>query len=240
MEEKNDKHIEVLGCEPQVIYEDNHLLVVVKPHRALVQSDSSGSPTLFLQICNWLKIKYQKPGNVFLGLVHRLDRPASGLMVFAKTSKAASRLSEQIRSRKMEKKYEVIVEGVPSAVSGTLIHYLKSPEGLGPTQVFSEEAEGTKKAELSYEVLEQKEGQSLVEINLKTGRRHQIRAQLSHLGCPVRGDGRYGAKNFFQEGSVALVATQLSFLHPTNQKTMNFTLPEELNSVRQFWKHGKP
>ncbi len=240
MDAKIGKHIEALEGSPRVLYEDNHLLVVVKPHRVLVQSDSSGSPTLFLQICQWLKNKYQKPGNVFLGLVHRLDRPASGLMVFAKTSKAASRLSEQIRSRKMQKKYEVIAEAIPPEASGTLIHYLKSPENLGASLVFPDEEEGTKKAELSYEVLDQRAGESLIEINLKTGRRHQIRAQLAHLGYPVRGDGKYGAKAFFKEGSIALVATQLSFLHPTTQKPLSFWLPEELNSVRQFWKNGKP
>jgi len=237
MEASYDKNIKALGDELQVVYEDNHLLVVVKPHRALIQSDHLGTPTFFMLVCKWLKEKYKKPGNVYLGLVHRLDRPASGLMVFAKTSKAASRLSEQIRQRKMEKNYEVIVEGVLAPASGSCAHYLRSAEGSGTTQVFLEETNETKRAELKYKVLHQNSRHSLLEIEMKTGRRHQIRAQMAFLGFPILGDGKYGAKNNFKEGSIALVATRLAFQHPTSLEPLVFQLPEKLNSVREFWKH---
>lgn len=228
------KHNDSLTGQLKVIYEDNHVLVVFKPHRQLIQSDQSGSPTLFLQICQWLKEKYQKPGNVFLGMVHRLDRPAAGLVVFAKTSKGASRLSEQIRARAMKKKYQLIVQGEVTPPSGKCSHFLSVPND-GRSQIFDSQKEDTKKAELLYQVLETKKGLSLVEVDLITGRRHQIRAQMAHLGFPLLGDGRYGANLFFKEGSIALVASFLEFQHPTTQEVMRFDLPQELNSVKRFW-----
>lgn len=234
MESDKDKHNQDLLPELKVIHEDNHLLLVFKPHRLLIQGDQSGSPTLFLQICEWLREKYQKPGNVFLGMVHRLDRPASGLVVFAKTSKGASRLSEQIRAKEMTKKYQLVVQGELKTSSGKCVHYLSDPES-GRSQVFEEPREDTKKAELCYRVLGVKKGLSLIEVDLITGRRHQIRAQMAHLGFPIVGDGRYGATLFFKEGSIALVATQLGFKHPTTKEMMLFELPDELNSAKRFW-----
>lgn len=230
----NSKDNNNLETELKVIHEDNHLLVVFKPHRQLIQADQSGSPTLFLQICQWLKEKYQKPGNVFLGMVHRLDRPAAGLVVFAKTSKGASRLSEQIRAKTMRKKYQLIVQGEFKNPTGHCIHYLTDPQD-GQSKVFEEMLEQTKKAELFYQVLEVKKGLSLVEVELITGRRHQIRAQMAYLGCPLLGDGRYGATVYFQEGSIALVASELEFIHPTTQQILRFELPKELNSVKRYW-----
>ncbi|MFM8270656.1 MAG: RluA family pseudouridine synthase [Pseudomonadota bacterium] len=234
MDSDKDKHIDGLLPLLKVIHEDNHLLLVFKPHRQLIQSDQLGSPTLFLQICDWLKEKYQKPGKVFLGMVHRLDRPAAGLVVFAKTSKGASRLSEQIRAKEMKKKYQMVVQGEFKNSSGECVHYLSDPES-GRSQVFDEPREHTKKAELFYRVLEVKKGLSLVEVDLITGRRHQIRAQMAHLGFPIVGDGRYGASLFFKEGSIALVATQLGFKHPTTREMMSFDLPDELNSAKRFF-----
>jgi len=223
-----------LDKELKVIFEDNHLLVVFKPHRLLIQSDESGSPTLFLQICQWIKEKYQKPGNVFLGMVHRLDRPASGLVVFAKTSKGASRLSEQIRAKAMKKKYQLIVQGELKTREGHCVHYLTNP-GDGRSQVFETMVPESKRAELLYRVLGVKDGVSLVEVELITGRRHQIRAQMAHLGCPILGDGRYGSTQFFREGAIALVASELGFQHPTSPKELKFELPKELNSVARYW-----
>jgi 23S rRNA pseudouridine1911/1915/1917 synthase len=228
------KDIDSLESALKVVYEDNHVLVVFKPHRLLIQSDQSGSPTLFLQICEWLKEKYQKPGKVFLGMVHRLDRPAAGLVVFAKTSKGASRLSEQIRAKEMAKKYQILVQGEFTTPGGNCIHYLTDPGG-GRSEVFEEPMKDTKKAELNYRVLGVKKGLSWVEVDLITGRRHQIRAQMAHLGFPIMGDGRYGASLFFREGSIALVASELGFKHPTTKETLVFVLPDELNSVKRFW-----
>jgi len=218
----------------QVLYEDNHLIGVFKPHRLLIQSDHSGSPTLFLQVCQWIKEKYSKSGNVYLGLLHRLDRPAAGVVLFGKTSKGASRLSEQIRERKVKKNYEVIVEGVPPEKEGKCEGFIF----LGPHQRMElEQADSGrgKKAELKYRVLETKKNRSLVEVELITGRRHQIRAQLAELGCPVLGDGRYGASTPFLEGSIALLATRLIFDQPVTRKETVLEVPRELNSVRKFW-----
>ena len=235
-------HIEGLTADPKadsvpglkVIYEDNHLLVVFKPHRLLIQGDHSKDPTLFKQACSWLKEKYQKPGNVYLGLIHRLDRPASGIVVFAKTSKAASRLSEQFREKSVKKIYHLLVEGQPVRDSGKCIHYLSDPLE-GRAEVFETEKEGTKRAELNYRVIDSKNGGSLVEVELVTGRRHQIRAQMSSLGHPLWGDGRYGSKTPFVEGSIALVAGEISFSHPTKTERMRFELPSEYHSVKRFW-----
>lgn len=224
----------ILNQDLQVVYEDNHLLVVIKPHRLLIQSDQSGSPTLFKQVCDWLKDKYQKPGNVYLGMVHRLDRPASGLVVFAKTSKAASRLSEQIRQRKVAKKYHLLVEGEPSLKQQTCVHYVTNPQS-GRSEVFEVEKENTKRAELNYEVRSTKKGVSLVSVELITGRRHQIRAQMAYLGHSLLGDGRYGSQTPFLEGSIALAACELELVHPTQGNLMKFQLPADKDSVLRFW-----
>jgi 23S rRNA pseudouridine1911/1915/1917 synthase len=231
---KKNKETNELLPELQVIYEDNHLLVVFKPHRLLIQSDQTSSPTLFKQACQWLKDKYKKPGNVYLGMINRLDRPVSGLVVFGKTSKASSRLSEQIRQKEVKKNYLAIVEGNLNPKKGSCTHYLTDPGNL-KSLVFNEEKPGTKKAELKYEEEARQKENSLVKIELITGRRHQIRAQLSHLGCPIRGDGRYGAEHFFKEGSIALIAYELRFTHPTTGEGLVFQVPDSLNSVKQFW-----
>jgi len=231
----SDKKIKNLEAGPQVIYEDNHLLVVFKPHRLLVQSDASSDPTLFLHLCSWLKEKYKKPGNVYLGMIHRLDRPAAGLLVFAKTSKGASRLSEQMRSQRIKKKYQAVVEGVVAEDFGRCVGYLSDPE-QGRAQVFDSERPDSKRAELTYRVLERKKSATWLEIQLVTGRRHQIRTQMAHLGHPLIGDIRYGGKQVFFEGAIALVASQLSIEHPVSQQTMDFEVPAELNSVLRYWR----
>lgn len=218
----------------QVLYEDNHLIGVFKPHRLLIQSDQSGSPTLFLQVCQWIREKYSKSGNVYLGLLHRLDRPAAGVVLFGKTSKGASRLSEQIRERKVKKNYEVIVEGVPPEKEGKCEGFIFLGSHQRMELEHADSGRG-KKAELKYRVLETKKNRSLVEVELITGRRHQIRAQLAELGCPVLGDGRYGASHPFLEGSIALLATRLIFDQPVTQKETILEVPWELNSVREFW-----
>jgi len=191
----------------KVLYEDNHLIAVFKPAGILVQGDETGDKCLMDEVKEYLKKKYNKPGNVFLGLLHRLDRPVSGVILFAKTSKGASRLSEQIRNHKVQKIYHALVEGKIKNKQGTLINYLKKDEKKNFVEVFDVPTDGALKAELDYEVVDN----NLLKINLKTGRPHQIRAQLSHIGHPIVGDIKYGSKTKYKEGQIALCATELSF-----------------------------
>jgi 23S rRNA pseudouridine1911/1915/1917 synthase len=201
----------------QIIYEDNHLLVVNKPAGQLVQGDATGRPTLLDEAKTWLKDKYAKPGKVFLGLVHRLDRTASGVVVLARTSKAAARLSEEIRSHRPRKVYWALVAGkVPPA--GRFVDRLERHEYT--SQVV--DAPGGKEASLGYNRLCYAEGVSLVEINLETGRHHQIRVQFAHRGFPILGDRRYGSLRPFASGAIALHARQMVIRHPTRGEVMNF------------------
>lgn len=222
----------------KVLYEDNHLLAIFKPHRLSMQSYGKGSRTVFLTACQYLKEKYQKTGNVYLGMIHRLDRAVSGVVLFGKTSKAASRLSEQIRERQMRKSYEALVEGEMSG-EGLLEDYLVYPEDE-PTRVVSADTPGAKIARLRYRHLGSKAGCSRLCIELETGRRHQIRVQLSSRGFPILGDGKYGGKVEFLPGSIALTAVSLGFKHPVKDEEMEIRLPSELSSVELGWRglHG--
>ncbi|MBQ2713273.1 MAG: RluA family pseudouridine synthase [Clostridia bacterium] len=217
--------------EIKVIYEDNHLLVVVKPFNVPSQGDPSGDEDMLTALKAYLKEKYNKPGNVYLGLVHRLDRPTGGVMVFAKTDKAAARLSQAIREGEMEKQYFAIVVGKPAEEHGHLEHYLKKmPDNT--VRVVPATTEGAKRAELVYTVLQTtkdlKTPLSLVKIDLITGRSHQIRVQMKHIGCPVFGDVRYGG-NIAKGYHLALFARHLKFAHPVTGQTMSFYAypPEE-------------
>lgn len=200
----------------EILYEDNHIIVVYKPRNILSQSDYTKDIDMLTLIKEYLKEKYQKPGNVYLGLVHRLDRPVSGVMVYAKTSKAASRLSEQIRTSQVEKQYLAVVNGILSEKKGEFRDYLKKLE-TGNT-IVSRKEEG-KEAILNYEVLKEKEGYSLVKIDLKTGRHHQIRVQLSSRGFPLYGDQRYGR---IDKNEIALTSYHLSFYHPITKEKLVF------------------
>lgn len=202
----------------RVLYEDNHVIAVVKPARVPIQGDISGDSSLLELVKAYLKAKYEKPGNVFLGLVHRLDRPVSGVVVFAKTSKAASRLSESFRTRDVEKVYQAWVEGSVKG-QGQLKHFLKSEEGR-PVEVRANSFEGAKEAILNYRVLETGSEKSLLEITLLTGRKHQIRAQLGIIGHAILGDKKYGSKFKFREGEIALTAVRLKFPHPTKEESI--------------------
>jgi 23S rRNA pseudouridine1911/1915/1917 synthase len=205
-----------------LLYEDNHLLVVEKPVNMPTQGDASGDPDLLSLLKEDLKERYQKPGQVYLGLVHRLDRPVGGVMVFAKTSKAASRLGEQIRTGGFKKTYLAVVHGQPEK-SGRLEHFLLKDRATNIVQVVSSAATGGKKAILEYEVLMEKEGLSLVRINLLTGRSHQIRVQFSTLGHPLYGDQKYGA-SFNKPGQqIALWSQEIQCLHPTKKEAMTFS-----------------
>jgi 23S rRNA pseudouridine1911/1915/1917 synthase len=206
-----------------VFYSDNHLLAVYKPAGLLVQGDQSGDVCLLELAKQWVKQRHQKPGNVFLGLVHRLDRPVAGVMLFARTSKAAARLSEQIRSSSVRKVYLAVVEGKKPASSARLVHLI---ERLGKnSRIVPRQTPASREARLSYRLLDSAGGRSLLEVELETGRRHQIRLQLAHIGCPIVGDCRYGASEPLSARQIALFARQLTIAHPIRHDPLTFCAP---------------
>lgn len=206
----------------EILYEDNHLLVAVKPPNMPVQGDITGTPDLLTLLKEDIKIRYNKPGNVFLGLVHRLDRPVGGVMVFARTSKAASRLSEQIRNHRMEKIYLCVVQGCPEPLKGRLTDTLLKDKENNVVSVVEEGTPGAKKAILDYEVLKTFQGLSLVRVSLVTGRSHQIRVQMSNNKTPLAGDNKYGYQGDTRH-DLALWSHQVGINHPTTKERMLFT-----------------
>ena len=209
----------------RILYEDNHLIVVNKMPSELTQGDKTGDATLPDLIKTYLKEKYQKPGNVFLGVVHRLDRPTSGALVFARTSKALERLNAQFRDKETNKVYWAIVSQKPSKDKGELIHYLKKNESQNKSYVVAEGTLGSKKAILYFQHIGSSERYHLLEIKLETGRHHQIRCQLAHMGCVIKGDLKYGDKRSNPDGSICLHARTLSFAHPTTKERIAVTAP---------------
>jgi 23S rRNA pseudouridine1911/1915/1917 synthase len=207
----------------KILYEDNHVIVCIKPAGVLSQSDGSGSPDMLTILKKYIKEKYEKPGEVYLGLVHRLDRPVSGVMVFARTSKAASRLSEQIRTRKVEKLYRCVVNGVLEG-SGRLENYISKDEDKNIVTVIDTEKPGFKASYLDYKAIASKGGMTLVEVKLGTGRSHQIRAQMAHSGHPLVGDQKYGQKDNRCK-DIALESFKLSFEHPVKREFIAFEAP---------------
>jgi len=212
-----------------VLYEDNHIIVVIKEHNVPTQADESGDLDLLTQVKTYIKEKYNKPGEAFVGLVHRLDRPTGGIMVFAKTSKAASRLSEQIQEHKTNKVYYVVCEGELRALSETLVNYLKKDEKNNLVKIVTQGDKDAKKAELIYKVLDSKDNLHFIEVKLLTGRSHQIRVQLSGIGLPVYGDVKYN-KNTKDKSSknLALWAGRLEFTHPVTKEKMVFVAPPDI------------
>lgn len=210
------------------VYEDNHLLVVEKRPNVPVQEDVSGDPDLLNVLKEYIKVKYNKPGNVFLGLVHRLDRPASGLMVFARTSKAASRLSDQFRRKAVEKTYRAVVVGNPPDQANLVDHLWKDSSKNMVSVVPASQKEG-KRSELRLRTLTRSNGLALIEIELITGRSHQIRVQCSHAGFPLWGDYKYGDRNQPQNRNLALLSFGLAFDHPTQKERLSFkaSMPKE-------------
>ena len=207
---------------PEIIYEDNHLLVAVKPPNQLTQGDDIGDLSLLDELKGYIKVKYQKPGEVYLGLVHRLDRPVGGLVAFARTSKAASRLSEQLRSHAMHRDYLAVVEnGDTLADEGKLHHWLMKDEASGSVRAVKSQTQGAQEARLSYRVLARKEGTALVHVVLETGRKHQIRVQFMQSGHPLAYDMRYGHGERGQ--NIALWGAMLTLTHPTLKESMTFT-----------------
>lgn len=204
-----------------ILFEDNHLIVVLKPQNVACCPDESGDDNLFDCVKRYIKTAYNKQGNVFLGLVHRLDRPTGGVMVFAKTSKAAGRLSDQIRTGGFEKKYFAVLCGAPSQKKATLENYLRKNSVTNTVYVCTQTEEGAKFASLDYEVLQEKGGLALADIRLHTGRTHQIRVQMASVNCPLYGDMRYGGEKAVK-GKLALWAYSLRFSHPTTGEKMRF------------------
>ena len=213
----------------KVLYEDNHIIVVIKPYNIPSQSDKTNDIDMLSLVKEYIKEKYQKPGTVYVGLVHRLDRPVGGIMVFAKTSKAASRLSESIRNKSFSKTYLAVVNGKFEKQNGILENYLWKDEALNMSKVVSKDKKGAKLARLTYEVLAEKNDLSLVKINLETGRHHQIRVQFSNAGHSLYGDQKYGKDSMGKQ--IALWAYRLEFKHPVKDEIMKFEALPEKNDV---------
>ena len=210
----------------EILHEDNHIIVAEKPQNTIIAGDITGDESMFDVLKQYIKEKYNKPGEAYLGLVHRLDRPAGGLAVFARTSKAASRLQEQLKSNELKRTYYCVVRGVPANANNRLVDYLKKKEKTNTVEVVPPAVEGAKKAILNYKLLqtiETKEGPlSLIQVQLETGRSHQIRVQMAHMGCPLWGDQRYGFNVNKKGQQLALYAVKLRLIHPTKKESMQF------------------
>ena len=204
----------------KVVYEDNHIIIVDKCSGEIVQGDKTGDKPLSDTVKEYIKQKYNKPGNVFLGVVHRLDRPVSGLVVFAKTSKALSRLNDMFRTNDVHKTYWAIVKRRDIATEGTLTDWLTRNERQNKSYAHGREVPGAKKAVLKYKVRAVADNYMLIEVTLLTGRHHQIRCQLSHMGCPIKGDLKYGAPRSNPDGSISLLSRRVEFVHPVSKENI--------------------
>lgn len=209
----------------QVVYEDNHIIIVSKRSGEIVQGDKTGDRTLADGVKAYIKEKYAKPGNVFLGITHRLDRPVSGLVVFAKTSKALSRLNEMFRNGDVHKTYWAITRNSPPKDEDTLTDWLTRNERQNKSYAHPREVPGSKKAVLRYKVIGRSDNYSLLEVNLLTGRHHQIRCQLANMGCPIKGDLKYGAQRSNPDGSISLLSRRVEFVHPVSKEIITAEAP---------------
>ena len=208
-----------------IVYEDNHIIVVNKTASEIVQGDKTGDEPLSERLKSYLKVKYNKPGNVFIGVTHRLDRPVSGLVVFAKTSKALSRLNAMFQTKEVKKTYWAIVTAAPPQEEGELMHYLVRNEKQNKSYAYDRERPESKRAILHYRLLAHSERYWLLEVDLQTGRHHQIRCQLAKMGCPNKGDLKYGAPRSNPDTSICLHARQIRFIHPVSKEMINLTAP---------------
>ncbi|WP_337671740.1 RluA family pseudouridine synthase [Prevotella sp.] len=208
-----------------VVYEDNHIIIVNKQSGEIVQGDKTGDTPLSDIVKQYIKEKYNKPGNVFLGVVHRLDRPVSGLVVFAKTSKALSRLNEMFRTGDVHKTYWAIVKKNDIAPEATLTDWLTRNERQNKSYAHNREVPGAKKAVLSYKVRSMSDNYMLLEVRLMTGRHHQIRCQLAHMGCTIKGDLKYGSPRSNPDGSISLMSRRVEFVHPVSKETIAVEAP---------------
>jgi 23S rRNA pseudouridine1911/1915/1917 synthase len=213
------------SIERQILYQDNHIIILNKLPSQIVQGDKTGDEPLSEILKKYIKEKYNKPGEVFLGVVHRLDRPVSGIVLFARTSKALSRLNEMLKERTIKKIYWAVVKNPPPEKTGHLIHYLFRDEKKNKSFIVSENRKDAKKAELIFHLLKSSDNYHLLEIELLTGRHHQIRAQLAHIGCPVKGDLKYGFPRTNPDASIHLHSRRIEFLHPVKKEHLAIEAP---------------
>ena len=209
----------------QVLYEDNHIIIVSKTVNEIVQGDKTGDKTLIDTVKQYIKEKYSKPGDVFLGLTHRLDRPTSGVVIFAKTSKALSRLNAMFRDGEIHKTYWAITANCPASTEGTLENFIKKNEKLNKSFIAPKETKEAKKAILNYRIISKSDRYYLWEINLLTGRHHQIRCQLAAINCPIKGDLKYGYPRSNPDGGLSLHARKVEFIHPVSKKEISVIAP---------------
>lgn len=218
-----------------IIYEDNHIIVVNKTASEIVQGDKTGDTPLSEKVKEYLKEKYNKPGNVFVGVTHRLDRPVSGLVVFAKTSKALGRLNEMFKNHEVKKTYWAIVKERPRQEEQRLVHYMTRNEKQNKAYAYDKEVKGSKQAVLNYRIISHSENYYLLEVELETGRHHQIRCQLAKIGCPIKGDLKYGFPRSNPDGSICLHARRIEFVHPVSKEPIKLEAPvPEGNLWRAF------
>ncbi len=209
----------------EVLYEDNHIIIVNKSSSEIVQGDKTGDVPLSETVKQYIKEKYAKPGNVFLGVVHRLDRPVSGVVTFARTGKSLARLNEMFRTKDVHKTYWAIVKDEPKNPEGELVHWLVRNDKQNKSYAYDKEVPNSKKAILHYKVIAHSDNYTLLEIDLKTGRHHQIRCQLAKMGCPIKGDLKYGAKRSNPDGSISLHARRIQFVHPVSKIDIDVVAP---------------
>ena len=216
----------------RIIYEDNHLIAVCKKSGEIVQGDKTGDKPLSEEIKSYLKTKYKKPGNVFLGTIHRLDRPTSGIVLFAKTSKSLSRMNELFKNKKVQKTYYAITEDMPNKAKGVIISLLKKNQKQNKSYITK--SDDGKKSELEYELIEKLQNYFLIKVKPKTGRHHQIRVQLSSIGCKIKGDVKYGAKRANKDKSICLHSYSMSFVHPVKNELINLKCDFPKNDIWKF------
>ena len=217
------------NIESQIVFEDNHLLIINKKAGQLVQGDKTGDASLLDLIKDFIKKRDQKPGNVFLGLVHRIDRPTSGLVIYAKTSKALTRLTQMVKNREIKKTYWAVVAKEMIPQSQRLVHYLYKNEKTNKSTVFIKPTENAKESILSYQIIKTLDNFQLLEVDLETGRHHQIRAQLSKIGVPIKGDLKYGSSRSNPDGGIHLHARRLEFIHPVTKENLVVVAPVPQN-----------
>lgn len=222
----------------EILYEDNHLIIINKKAGDIVQGDKTGDKTLGDFVKDYVKEKYQKPGAAFLGVVHRIDRPVTGIIIFARTSKALERMNELFREKKIQKTYWAVVKNKPPDESGTLIHYLKKDEVKNKSKAFDKEVPGSLRSWLDYKVIVKSDNYFLIEINPLTGRHHQIRAQFAAMGCPIKGDVKYGFDRTNDDASIHLHARKITFTHPIKKEEMTIVAPVPEEKLWKFFEEA--
>lgn len=223
------------SIKSSVLFEDNHLIIINKKPSQIVQGDQTGDMPLSDILKDYIKEVYKKPGEVFLGVVHRLDRPVSGAVIFARTSKALTRLNEKIKNREIQKTYWAVVKNKPSNESGTIVSYLRRDEAKNKSFVSNSPKPNTQLASLSYKLVASSDNYFLLEIDLQTGRHHQIRAQLASIGCPIKGDLKYGYPRSNQDSSIHLHARKLKFIHPVSLNLIEITAPTPVDPIWNYF-----